>query len=150
MTTTTPAARPAAEHPTPGHPDRPTPNLLRTALRTDSWSTAAFGVFLLAAGGPLSGPLGLPTTWSIPFGIAMLGGAASLALIAGYPRIPTHLTLTVITANTLSSLALLLLPFTGLLPLTGLGTTFLLIGALVVAAFAALEYGGYRRGERTG
>ncbi|MGW3007428.1 hypothetical protein ACWC9R_01110 [Streptomyces sp. NPDC001219] len=125
----------------------PAPGPLRTALRIDSWSTAAFGVVLLAAGSPLSGPLGLPITWSVPFGIAMLGGAAALALIAGYPRIPARLTLTVITANALSALALLLLPLTGLLPLTTLGTAFLLTGAAAVAVFAGLEYRGYR-GER--
>ena len=80
----------------------------------------------------------------------MLGGAAALALIAGYPRIPARLTLTVIAANTLSCLALLLLPFTDALPLTGLGTAFLLVGALVVALFAELEYLGHRRAARAG
>ncbi|MGY5124035.1 hypothetical protein [Streptomyces nigrescens] len=143
----TPGPAPAAPRPAAG---RPTPGLLRTVLRIDSWSTAAFGVVLLAGGSALSGPLGLPTTWSVPFGIAMLGGAAALALIAGYPCIPAHLTRTVIAANTLSCLALLLLPFTDALPLTTPGTVFLLIGAAVVAVFAALEYRGYCGGGRAG
>ncbi|MFC9879185.1 hypothetical protein ACFVJW_06175 [Streptomyces libani] len=143
----TAAPHPAAPPPTAG---RGAQDLLRTVLRIDSWGTAAFGVVLLAGGSALSGPLGLPTTWSVPFGIAMLGGAAALALIAGYPRIPARLTQTVIAANTLSCLALLLLPFTNALPLTTPGTAFLLIGAVVVAVFAALEYRGYCRGGGRG
>ena len=42
----------------------------------------------------LRDPLGLPAAWSIPFGIAMLGGAAALLLIAGYPDIPRRLAVT--------------------------------------------------------
>ncbi|MEI5132359.1 hypothetical protein RB199_09485 [Streptomyces libani] len=149
---TTPGPATAAPHPAAPPPaaGRGAQDLLRTVLRIDSWGTAAFGVVLLAGGSALSGPLGLPTTWSVPFGIAMLGGAAALALIAGYPRIPARLTQTVIAANTLSCLALLLLPFTNALPLTTPGTAFLLIGAVVVAVFAALEYRGYCRGGRAG
>ncbi|MFF2850885.1 hypothetical protein ACFVT5_31815 [Streptomyces sp. NPDC058001] len=120
-------------------------DLLRTSLRVDSWCTAAFGLIMLVGGEWLSDPLGLPTTWSIPFGIAMLGGAAALALIAGYPRIPPRLGATVVIGNTLSCVAMLVLTFTGVVPLTGLGTTFMVVGALVVAAFADVEYMGLRR-----
>ncbi|MEV5596810.1 hypothetical protein [Streptomyces sp. NPDC052496] len=120
-------------------------DLLRTVLRTDSWSTAAFGVFLLAGSKALSAPFGIPTAWSVPIGIAMLGGAAALALIAGYPRIPTGPAAAVIAGNALSFLAMLLLTFSGLLPLTGLGTVFLVTGAVVVAGYAVLEYVGLRR-----
>ncbi|MFH8408340.1 hypothetical protein ACH4FX_26600 [Streptomyces sp. NPDC018019] len=125
-------------------------DLLRTALRTDSWSTAAFGVVMLAGGKPLSDPLGLPMTWSVPFGIAMLGGAAALALIAGYPRVPTGPATAVVVGNALSCVAMLLLTFSGLIPLTGLGTAFMVIGAVVVAVFADLQYMGLRRHLRTG
>ncbi|MFH8345666.1 hypothetical protein [Streptomyces sp. NPDC018045] len=141
-TTTTPgtAARPA---PATG------PDLLRKVLRIDGWSTAAFGVLMLAGGKPLSAPLGIPTAWSTPIGLAMPGGAAALALIAGCPRIPIGPTTAVIAGNTLSSAALLLLTLSHLLPLTPLGTAFLLIGAVVVAVYAALEYVGLRRYLRT-
>ncbi|MFJ6569698.1 hypothetical protein ACIQNU_19965 [Streptomyces sp. NPDC091292] len=120
-------------------------DLLRTTLRVDSWSTAVFGVILLAGGAWLSDPLGLPTTWSVPFGIAMLGGAAALALIAGHPRIPPRLGATVVVGNTLSCVAMLVLTFTDAIPLTGLGTTFMVVGAVVVAAFADVEFIGLRR-----
>ncbi|MGX1881551.1 hypothetical protein [Streptomyces sp. NPDC055287] len=123
---------------------------LRTSLRVDSWSTAAFGVVLLAGGNWLSGPLGLPVTWSVPFGIAMLGGAAALALIAGAPRIPSRPVMAVAVGNALSCVALLLIAFTGVVPLTGLGIAFMVVGAVVVAVFAGLEYAGHRRAGSAG
>ncbi|WP_043623015.1 hypothetical protein [Nonomuraea candida] len=123
---------------------------LRTVLRIDGWSTAVFGVVMLAAARPLSGPLGLPTAWSIPFGVAMLGGAAALGLIAGYPRIPARYVALVVAGNALSCVALVVLAFAGVIPLTGLGVAFLLVGALVVAVYAGLELRGLRRLVRHG
>ncbi|GAB3144514.1 hypothetical protein GCM10027290_23030 [Micromonospora sonneratiae] len=129
---------------------RPAPALLRTVLLIDAWSTLVFGVILLAGGSWLSGPLGLPTTWSVPFGVAMLGGAAALGLIAGYPRIPARLALTVVAGNLLCGVALVLLTVADLLPLTGFGTVFVLFGAVLVVVGAALEFVGYRRYQAGG
>lgn len=126
----------------PRHPDTTEP--LRRILRIDGWSTAVFGVVMLAAAQPLSGPLGLPTAWSVPFGVAMLGGAAALGLIAGYPSIPARYVAFVVAGNALSCVALLVLAFADVLPLTGLGVVFMLTGALVVAVYAGLEFVGYR------
>ncbi|MEV0032284.1 hypothetical protein [Nocardia sp. NPDC050793] len=130
-------------------PDLDTPHdLLRTILRVDGWSTGAFGAIMLAAAPSLREPLGLPTTWSIPFGVAMLGGAAALLLLAGYPQIPAPLAVTVVTVNALSAAGMVLLTFTDLMPLTGWGIVFLHIGAAFVAIFATLEYAGLRRADR--
>ncbi|WP_067833928.1 hypothetical protein [Nocardia lijiangensis] len=123
-------------------------DLLRTVLRVDGWSTGAFGAIMLAAAPILSEPLGLPTTWSIPFGVAMLGGAAALLLLAKYPEIPAPLAVTVVTVNALSAVGMVLLTFTDLMPLTGWGIVFLHIGAAFVAIFATLEYVGLRRANR--
>ncbi|WP_329406098.1 hypothetical protein OG563_30770 [Nocardia vinacea] len=118
---------------------------LRTVLRLDGWGTGVFGVVMLAGAAALSGPLGLPTAWSIPFGVAMVGGGLALLLIAGYPDlVPSH-AVAAIGVNMVSALALVVLPFSGLLDLTGLGVAFLLIGAVWVAVFAALEVSGVRR-----
>ncbi|GAA1450730.1 hypothetical protein [Nocardiopsis tropica] len=118
---------------------------LRTVLRIDGWSTAVFGVVLLAAGRPFVEVLGLPLAWSVPFGIAMLGGAAALGLIAGYPAVPVRYTALVVTGNALSCVALVVLVFAGPIPLTGLGTAFLLSGAVVVAVYAGLEFLALRK-----
>lgn len=123
----------------------PPSDLLRTILRIDGWGTAAFGVVMLVGSEWHSDRLGLPVTWSVPFGVAMLGGAAALALIAGYPEIPLRLAAIVVVGNTLSCAAMLLLAFTDVVPLTGLGTAFMVVGALVVAVFAELEFIGLRR-----
>ncbi|SHF13285.1 hypothetical protein [Streptoalloteichus hindustanus] len=123
---------------------------LRVILRIDAWGTAVFGVVLLACCGLLSGPLGLPTSWSVPFGVAMLGGAAALGLIAGYPSIPARHAVTVVAGNALSCVAMLVLTFSGLIPLTGPGIAFMLVGALVVGIFAGLELRGTRRMIRAG
>ncbi|MBB5914886.1 hypothetical protein BJY24_003753 [Nocardia transvalensis] len=118
---------------------------LRNALRVDGWSTGLFGVVMLAAAPVLRDPLGLPTAWSIPFGVAMLGGAAALLLIAGYPEIPERLAVTVVIANAVSAVAMLVLAFTGMIGLTGWGIAFMVVGAAVVALFADVEYFGLRR-----
>lgn len=121
-----------------------TSEMLRRALRIDAWGTAAFGVVLLAGAMLLVVPFGLPVHWSIPFGIAMLGGAGCLGLIAGYPRIPTKFAVFVITGNALSVVALVALAFSNLIPLTGFGIIFFLSGAVIVAVLAIVESIGLR------
>ncbi|WP_067722166.1 hypothetical protein [Nocardia yamanashiensis] len=117
---------------------------LRTALRLDGAGTGVFGIFMLAAARALRDPLGLPTAWSIPFGVAMLGGAIALLLIAGYPEIPVRLGYSVVAVNAASAVGLIALTWSGLIDLTGWGIAFLLIGAVFVAVFAALEWAGAR------
>ncbi|WP_055413933.1 MULTISPECIES: hypothetical protein [Streptomyces] len=119
--------------------------LLRTTLRVDSWSTGAFGVVMLAGAKWFDGLLGLPVSWSVAFGIAMLGGAAVLALIAGYERIPARLAAAVLVVNTLSCVGLVVLACTDVVELTGLGRVFMVVGAVAVAVFGEFEFVGLRR-----
>jgi hypothetical protein len=120
-------------------------DLLRSSLRIDGWGTAAFGVVMLVGGRWLSGTIGLPTAWFVPVGIAMLGGAAALGLIAGYPKIPSRLAAFAVAGNALSGVVILPLALTGALPLTGLGVAFMVAGALWVTTFAGLAFIGLRR-----
>ncbi|MER7789554.1 hypothetical protein [Streptomyces sp. NPDC097640] len=122
-----------------------TPDLLRTTLRVDSWSTGAFGVVMLAGATWFDGLLGLPVSWSVALGIAMLGGAAVLALIAGYERIPARPAGAVVVVNTLSCVGLVVLACTDVVGLTGLGRAFMVVGAVVVAVFGEFEFVGLRR-----
>ncbi|KAA8877496.1 hypothetical protein F3087_44185 [Nocardia colli] len=122
-------------------------DFLRTTLRVDGWSTGAFGVVLLAGAVVLRDPLGLPTAWSIPFGVAMLGGALALLLIAGAPEIPFRQACAVVAVNALSAVGMVVLTLSGLIDLTGLGVAFMFIGAAVVAIFAAVEFSGLRAGQ---
>ncbi|ASF08956.1 hypothetical protein [Nocardia brasiliensis] len=125
--------------------DQASTEFLRTALRVDGWGTGVFGAVLLAGAPALRDPLGLPTAWSVPFGVAMLGGALALLLIAGYPEIPFGQACAVVAVNALSAMGMVVLALSGLIGLTGLGVAFLLVGAGVVATFAAVEYTGIRR-----
>ncbi|WTW94054.1 hypothetical protein OG216_11925 [Streptomycetaceae bacterium NBC_01309] len=141
-----PIARDADPAPHPADPAAyPADALLRTAIRLDAWAAGAFGVFLLTLGSLIDGPLGLPLAWSVPFGVAMLGGALALALITGYPAIPVPLAVLVVACNAASSAAMVVLAFVDLVPVTGRGSVFMLSGAVVVGAFAAAEYVGLGR-----
>ncbi|MEO3786110.1 hypothetical protein ABGB12_22500 [Actinocorallia sp. B10E7] len=123
--------------------------LLRRILWIDGVSTAASGVLLLAAARPLEDLLGLPTSWAIPLGIALLGWALAVVLVVDHPRIPPRHVTFVITGNVLSAVGLVLLALTDLVPLTGLGVAFMLLMAVVVAAYAELQFMGLRRAEKT-
>ncbi|WP_067477348.1 hypothetical protein [Nocardia amamiensis] len=119
--------------------------LLRTALTVDGWSTGIFGGVLVAGAGFLRDPLGLPIGLSISFGVVMLAGALVLLMIARYPAISARHAQAVVTVNALSVAGMIGLAGSGLLPLTGLGVVFFIVGAVAVAIFAGLEFAGLRR-----
>ncbi|WP_112137719.1 hypothetical protein [Glycomyces dulcitolivorans] len=126
MTTTAPTAT-AAE------------TRLRSVLRQDALACAGFGL-LMTAGFALVDPLlGLGPAWAVPFGVYLLGCAAALALVAGYPVLVRGQVIGVVVNNALAALALAVLPFTGLVDLTLAGYIVLLGGAALVALFAVIE-----------
>ncbi|MFH9136577.1 hypothetical protein [Streptomyces sp. NPDC017524] len=117
----------------------------RLVLRVDSVSTAVMGVVLVAAAVPLGSATGMPVAFAVAFGIFQIGGAAVLALIAGYPVIPLALARTVVVVNALCAVGCVVTAFSDFVPLNGFGVVFLLIGAVIVAVYAALQYTGLRR-----
>ncbi|MCX4658218.1 hypothetical protein [Streptomyces uncialis] len=137
---------------TGARPVRPVsaPDLLRTGLRADAWSTAVLGAVLLFGGERIGDPLGLPLAWSVAFGIGMLAGAAVLALIARRRPIAAGLGWTAVTVNTGCAAAMLVLAFVDALPLTVAGKVFMVVGALVVGGFAAVYVVALRRSARSG
>ncbi|WDG28105.1 hypothetical protein N7925_06995 [Streptomyces sp. CA-278952] len=126
-------------------PARDAARFLRLVLRVDSVSTAVMGVVLVAAAVPLGSATGMPVAFAVAFGIFQIGGAASLALIAGYPVIPPALARTVVAVNALCAVGCVVTAFADFVPLNGFGVVFLLIGALIVAVYTALQYTGLRR-----
>lgn len=137
---------------TSARPVRPAsaPDLLRTGLRADAWSTAVLGAVLLAGGERIGDPLGLPLPWSVAFGTGMLAGAAVLALIARRRPVPAGLGWTAVAVNTVCAAAMLVLAFVDVLPLTVAGNVFMVVGALVVGGFAAVYVVALRRSARSG
>ncbi|MFF5770984.1 hypothetical protein ACFY8V_07365 [Streptomyces californicus] len=132
---------PAAPHASAADPAR----FLRLVLRVDSVSTAVMGLVLVAAAAPLGSLTGMPVAFAVGFGIFQLGGAACLALIAGYPVIPLALARTVVAVNAVCAVGCLVTAFADVVPLNGTGVVFLLIGAVIVAVYTALQYTGLRR-----
>ncbi|MER7883253.1 hypothetical protein [Streptomyces griseus] len=126
-------------------PARDTARFLRLVLRVDGVSTAVMGVVLIAAAAPLGSATGMPVAFAVAFGIFQIGGAACLALIAGYPVIPTALARTVVAVNALCAVGCVVMAFADFMPLNGFGTVFLMIGALIVTVYTALQYTGLRR-----
>lgn len=124
----------------------PRPGLLPTALRVDGWSTGIFGIAMVVSAPLLRDPLGLPVPVSLLFGAAMLTGGAALLVIAR--RGPARFATAVIAANALSAIGMTALAYADVLALTTSGTAFLLVGAALVATFAAIEYVGLRRADR--
>ncbi|MET8710282.1 hypothetical protein [Streptomyces californicus] len=118
---------------------------LRLVLRVDSVSTAVMGLVLVAAAAPLGSLTGMPVAFAVGLGIFQLGGAACLALIAGYPVIPLALARTVVAVNAVCAVGCLVTAFADVVPLNGTGVVFLLIGAVIVAVYTALQYTGLRR-----
>jgi hypothetical protein len=118
---------------------------LRGLLRLDAAACAAFGV-LMTAGAPLVDRfLGLAPSWAVPFGVYLLGCAAALALVAGYPRLVRGQVIGVVANNAVAAAAMAALPFTGLVDLTLAGYALMLGGAALVAVFAVAEEVGVRR-----
>ncbi|MFI0592630.1 hypothetical protein [Streptomyces griseus] len=126
-------------------PARDTARFLRLVLRVDGVSTALMGVVLIAAAAPLGSATGMPVAFAVAFGVFQIGGAACLALIAGYPVIPPALARTVVAVNALCAVGCVVMAFADFMPLNGFGTVFLLIGALIVTVYTALQYMGLRR-----
>ncbi|MEG9546916.1 hypothetical protein V5N34_02340 [Streptomyces baarnensis] len=126
-------------------PARDTARFLRLVLRVDGVSTALMGVVLIAAAAPLGSATGMPVAFAVAFGVFQIGGAACLALIAGYPVIPPALARTVVAVNALCAVGCVVMAFAEFMPLNGFGTVFLLIGALIVTVYTALQYMGLRR-----
>ncbi|MCL6288156.1 MULTISPECIES: hypothetical protein [Streptomyces] len=126
-------------------PARDTARFLRLVLRVDGVSTAVMGVVLIAAAAPLGSATGMPVAFAVAFGVFQIGGAACLALIAGYPVIPPALARTVVAVNALCAVGCVVMAFADFMPLNGFGTVFLMIGALIVTVYTALQYTGLRR-----
>ncbi len=122
--------------------------LLRRVLWLDGLSTAAVGVLLLAAVGVFEDLLGLPVAWGVPLGVGLLGWALAVVLVVDHSDISPRHVRAVIGGNVLSAAGLVVLAFADLVPLTGLGVAFMLLMAVVVAAYAELQFMGLRRADR--
>ncbi|MEU3169800.1 hypothetical protein [Streptosporangium sp. NPDC006930] len=131
MTTTAPTARRTS--------------LLTRALRTDAVLTGGFALLLAVAATPLAGLLALPEPLIRWAGIGLLPFTAFVAYLATRPVPPRAGVWTLIVVNALWAVDSVLLLFTGWVDPNPLGVAFVVAQALLVGAFAELQYVGLRR-----
>jgi hypothetical protein len=119
--------------------------LLRFALIADAAATAATGLLMVGAHQMLNTWLGIPTSLLWYAGLVLLPYAA----IVGYLGTRTYVARTavwvVIAANLAWAVDSALLVASGWIDLTMLGYGFVIAQALVVAAFAEVQYLGLRQ-----
>ena len=122
-----------------------TTRFLRMALVGDAVASGATGLLLAAGAGLLTGLLGLPEPLLRTAGLILLPYAALVAWAGTRPALPRNLVRAVIVINLLWALdSAALLAFGPISP-RPLGTAFVLAQALVVLAFAALQWRALRR-----
>jgi hypothetical protein len=112
---------------------------LRTALKLDAVVTGANGAAYLVAAGPLEDLLGLSPALLRSIGAFLLLFAAVVWMVGSRPEVSASAALAVIAVNVLwaaDSIAFLL---SGLSDPTTVGGIWIVLQALVVAGFAALQ-----------
>jgi hypothetical protein len=126
-------------------PNAARPRLLRLALRLDAVASGALALLALAAAPLLDALLGVPAALLYPVGAGLLVWAAGLGLAAARPAVSRPVVRGVIALNVLWVAASAAAVLAGWLPLTALGTAFVAVQAIAVAAFADLQLVGLRR-----
>jgi len=136
MSTTSSVSRSAAHERIAG---REREALLRLALRLDAVVTAANGAAYLVLAGPLQDLLGLQAALLRPTGALLLVFSAAVWLVAARPSMQRGPVLAVVAVNALWVAASLALAAFGWGSQETAGTVWVVLQALVVAAFAELQ-----------
>ena len=118
--------------------------LLRLALIADAVASGALALLHVAAAAPLAAALALPQPLLAASGAFLLGWAALLARLARRRSPAPAWIAAVIAGNVLWSAGCLAAPAAGLLQPSGLGMAYLMLQAVAVLVFAALQFVGSR------
>lgn len=120
------------------------PGGLKGALLFDAAASAAMGVLLIAASGPLSGMLGLPAGLLRWAGLVLVPFAAVLGWMGTRPRVSPGAAWAIIGCNVLWAADSGILLMSGWVDPTLLGTAFVLVQGAAVGAFAWMEHATLR------
>ena len=126
---------------------RPRP-LLRAALNLDALVTGANGAAYLAAAGPLGELLGLSETLLRATGAFLLVYAALVAVVGSRREIPRGPVYAIVAANVIWAVDSVVMAIAGWGDPTTTGTVWIVLQAVVVAAFAELQLTGLRQKGR--
>ena len=119
--------------------------LLRLALKLDALASGALGVLSLVAAPVLDDLFGTPRAVLLPVGLFLVAYAAAVWFVGARPSISRPAAWTVVGHNLLWVVASIVAVAAGWLPLTTVGTAFVLAQAAAVALFAVLQFLGLRR-----
>ena len=126
----------------------PRRSLLRTALTLDAGVTALNGAAYLALAGPLHDVLGLSEALLRGAGGFLLVYALAVGLLAARPSPPRAGVLAVVAANATWAADSVVAALAGWGDPTVAGTVWMVLQAVVVAGFAALQLAGLARTEQ--
>ncbi|MCB8820290.1 hypothetical protein [Microvirga rosea] len=119
--------------------------LLRQALIADASTSAACGLLMLLAAGPLASLLGLPVPLLRLAGLALLPYAGLVGYLGLREHLPRGMVWAVVIGNAVWAIDSLLLLMSGWVEPTRAGYAFVIAQGLVVLMYAELQYVGLRR-----
>jgi len=122
--------------------------LLRPVLKLDAVVTGANGAAYLVAAGPLGELLGLSETLLRATGAFLLAFAAVVWITGSRREIPRAPVYAIVVANAVWAADSLVAAIAGWGDPTTAGTVWIVLQAIVVAAFAELQLTGLRRDGR--
>jgi hypothetical protein len=120
-------------------------SFVRRILVADAAISGATGLLMLAGSGLLEGLLGVPAALLRYAGATLLPFAFAVAWLARRDDVSAAGVWAVIAANALWAVDSVALLFTGWVAPTPLGYGFIIFQAVVVAAFAELQFVGLRK-----
>jgi glucose uptake protein GlcU len=122
---------------------------LRRALLADALISGATGLLMLIGANVLASLLGLPEALLRYAGLVLLPYAALVAYVATREQLRRWAVWAVIVANAIWAVDSIILLLSGWLTPNALGYAFITFQALIVAAFAEIQYFGLRRSMTT-
>ena len=122
---------------------------LRRALLADALISGATGLLMLIGANVLASLLGLPEALLRYAGLVLLPYGALVAYVATREQLRRWAVWAVIVANAIWAVDSIILLLSGWLTPNALGYAFIIFQALVVAAFAEIQYIGLRRSMTT-
>jgi hypothetical protein len=120
-------------------------NFLRRVLFADATTSAAFGLLLLFGADAVSRILNVPAPLLRPIGLSLIPFALFVVFVATRERLARGAVWTIIVLNAAWVVASVLVLMAAPIDPNRLGIAFILVQAVLVAAFAEVQYVGLRR-----
>ena len=120
-------------------------SLLRLALLADAAVSGATGLVMMAGAGYVDGLLGVPSAVLRYAGLSLLPFAALVVFVATRERISRPAAWAIVAYNALWAVDSVVLMASGWIAPTALGYAFIAFQAVIVAAFAELQYVALRK-----